>query len=164
MNPVPFILLAISLPLLLGGCGGEKKEPVGEVKPEEPVAETKPELEGVNDDELEEREGIRYLKGSETRYTGKAFALWENGQKRYETNYKDGKPDGLGVAWHENGQMKGEVNWKDGKKEGLVVAWHENGKKKAEATYKDGEKVEGSEKFWNNKDEPVDSFEEAEKE
>ena len=52
MNPLPFILLAISLPLLLGGCGGEKKEPVSEVKAveekqqavktEEPVAETKP--------------------------------------------------------------------------------------------------------------------------
>ncbi|MDC0200979.1 leucine-rich repeat domain-containing protein [Verrucomicrobia bacterium] len=52
MNPLPFILLAISLPLLLGGCGGDKKEPVSEVKAveekqqavktEEPVAETKP--------------------------------------------------------------------------------------------------------------------------
>jgi hypothetical protein len=39
MNPVPFILLAISLPLLLGGCG---EKTVSEVKPEEPVAETKP--------------------------------------------------------------------------------------------------------------------------
>ena len=64
MNTVPFILLAISLPLLLGGCG-EKSSSEGsesasekptapseevkaveeiqqEVKPEEPVAETKP--------------------------------------------------------------------------------------------------------------------------
>ena len=40
MNPLPFILLATSLPLLLGGCGG-KNEPVAETKPEEPVAETK---------------------------------------------------------------------------------------------------------------------------
>ena len=61
MNPLPLLLLAISLPLLLGGCG--EKESVGkvqpveekvlevkeEVKPEEPVAEAKPELEGVND-------------------------------------------------------------------------------------------------------------------
>jgi len=57
MNPLPFILLAISLPLLLGGCGEKVAvEPVvevkpveekvlevkEEVKPEEPVAETKP--------------------------------------------------------------------------------------------------------------------------
>ncbi len=43
MNPLPFILLAISLPLLLGGCGVE--EPVAKVKPEEPLAETKPKKE-----------------------------------------------------------------------------------------------------------------------
>mgnify|MGYP003314731641 CR=1 FL=1 len=50
MNPVPFILLAISLPLLLGGCG-EK----------ESVAEVGPQLDGVNLDQLEKREGIQYL-------------------------------------------------------------------------------------------------------
>ena len=51
MNPLPLFLIIVSLPLLLGGCGGDKKEPVVEVKPveekqevktEEPVAETKP--------------------------------------------------------------------------------------------------------------------------
>ena len=34
MNPLPFILLAITLPLLLGGCG---EKPVAEVKPVEEV-------------------------------------------------------------------------------------------------------------------------------
>ena len=80
MNPVPFILLAISLPLLLGGCG-EK----------ESVAEVGPQLDGVNLDQLEKREGIQYLSGSDTPYTGKAFALYENGQKEAEANFKDGK-------------------------------------------------------------------------
>ena len=44
MNPLPFILLAISLPLLLGGCGGDKKEPVVEVKPVEEKQEVKEEV------------------------------------------------------------------------------------------------------------------------
>ena len=35
MNPVPLFLLAISLPLLLGGCGGYNNEPVAENKPTE---------------------------------------------------------------------------------------------------------------------------------
>ena len=74
----PALLLSVSLPLLLGGCGdklsSEGPESTGEnptapseeVKPEEPVAETKPKLEGVNEEELEARDGIAYLKGTET--------------------------------------------------------------------------------------------------
>ena len=124
MNPAHLLVLLVSLPLLLGGCGGEKQV--------------------VDFDLIEEREGIRYLKDSDTPYTGKVFTLHENGQKMYEGNYKDGKPDGLSVSWHENGQKWSEGNWKNGKQEGLWVTWHENGQKEMEATYKDGKIVEGS--------------------
>ena len=72
--------------------------------------------EGVNEEQLEEREGIVYLKGSDTPYTGKATSLYENGQKEHETNFKDGEVDGLSVYWYENGQKKLEVNYKDGEK------------------------------------------------
>ena len=164
MNPVPFILLAISLPLLLGGCG-EK---------------------GVNWDELDFREGIWYLKDSDAPYTGKSFTLWENGQKKGKLNFKDGKLDGRQVSWHENGQKKYEGNYKDGKKdgpatawyssgekqeegnykdgemEGLHVRWHKNGQKAREANYKDGKII--SAKEWNDKGEPLDLLEEALKE
>ena len=187
MKPLPFILLAISLPLLLGGCG-EK---------------------GVNYDELEEREGIYYVSGSDTPYTGKTFSLYEtgkkemegylkdgkgdglavrwfengqkqlevnmkdgkqdglqtrwyeNGQKEMEENFKDGKPDGLALQWHENGQKSGEGNYKDGKIDGLAVTWHENGQKKSEVKFKDGKII--STKYWNSKGEPVDTYEEANK-
>ena len=150
MNPVPLFLIIVSLPLLLGGCGGKDEsttetktveEKVQEVKeegkPEEPVAETKSQLDGVNLDKLEEREGIVYLKGSDTPYTGKATSLYENGQKT-------------------------EANLKDGKRDGLIVLWHENGQKALEQKYKNGEEI--SAKYWNRKGDPVDSFEEAEKE
>ena len=96
------------------------------------------ELEGVNAEELEERESIWYLKDSETPYSGKVYALHPNGQKDYEINYKDGKRDGPSVIWHKNGQKKGEANFKDG----ILI----------------------SEKFWNSKGESVDSREEAEAE
>ena len=149
MNPVPLFLIIVTLPLLLGGCGGDKNEPVAEtkpveekvlevkdeVKPEEPVAETKPKTEGVNENELEYREGIYYLKDSDTPYTGKSYGLYFNGQKSAETNYKDDKQDGLQRGWHENGEILREAN------------------------YKDGELI--SVKFWNNKGEPVDTYEEA---
>ena len=98
MNPVPLFLIIVTLPLLLGGCG-EK----------ESVAEVGPQLDGVNLDQLEKRKGIQYLSGSDTPYTGKAFALYENGQKEAEANFKDGKPDGRQVMWHWNGQKSFEV-------------------------------------------------------
>ena len=83
----------------------------------------------------------------------------ENGQKIREVNYKDGKPDGQWAAWHENGQKIREENYKDGKGDGLQRGWHENGEILREANYKDGELI--SVKFWNNKGEPVDTYEEA---
>ena len=115
MNTLPLFLLAISLPLLLGGCG-EKHE-------------------GVNQKALELREGVNYLKYSDIPYTGKSFKLNKNGLKWQETNFKDGKEHGLYVSWHENGQKRSERNWKEGKKI--------------------------SEKWWNSKGKPVDTYEEA---
>ena len=150
MNPLPFILLAISLPLLLGGCGEkeesvaevgpveEKQEVKEEVKPEEPIAETKPKLEGVNVDELELRGDINYLKGSDAPYTGKSYGVHPNGQKEFEMNHKDGKLDGIWVEWRENGQKWREVNYKGGKEDGLQLGWYKNGQKEAETNYKDG--------------------------
>ena len=96
MNPPRLLVLLVSLPLLLGGCGREKQV--------------------VDFDLIEEREGIRYLKDSDTPYTGKAISLYENGQKEHETNFEDGEVDGLSVYWYENGQKKLEVNYKDGEK------------------------------------------------
>ena len=187
MNPLPLFLIILTLPLLLGGCGGKE----------------------VNSKELEEREGIYYVSGSDTPYTGKSFTLNENGKKASERNFKDGKLDGLYLAWYENGQKESEINfkdgkfdgletvwwnygqkasernfkdgkkeglhvswypneqkqretnYKDGKEEGLHVSWHKNGQKLVEVNYKDGEEVEGSRKYWNSKGEPVDSWDEA---
>jgi len=41
---------------------------------------------------------------------------YDNGQKKSEMNYKDGKSDGLLTVWTENGQKMVEVNFKNGKK------------------------------------------------
>ena len=139
--------------------------------------------EGVTKKDLENREGIDYLKGSDTPYTGKVFALYENGKKKQEGNLKDGKMTGLWVGWHENGkkavegkfkdgtqnglhvmwygneQKEFEANFKDGKYDGLVKAWHKNGEKAMETNFKDGVEISG--KYWNSKGEPVDTYQEA---
>ena len=134
------LLLAISLPLLLGGCGGKDEsttetktvegkgqEVKEEVKPEESVAVNQPKPEGVNIEEFKFREGIGYLKGSDTPYTGKYYGLYENGQKQVEGNVKNGKRDELVTQWFENGNKKEEENYKDGKPDGLWTQWYENG-------------------------------------
>ena len=165
-------LFAISLPLLLGGCGG--------------TTEINSESQNVNVEELIERKEIVYLKGTYRGYTGKSYELHPNGQKEMEGNYKDGKQDGLETAWHENGQKQFEINYNDGEPNGLEVYWYKNGQKEVEANYKDGKpdglylewhenskkKLEEnwrngkkiSKNFWNRKGESVDSREEAEAE
>ena len=50
MNPVPLLLIVVTLPLLLGGCG-EKPD-------------------GVNAEEVEDRDGIAYLKGTQSPNNG----------------------------------------------------------------------------------------------
>ena len=158
--PARLLVLLVSLPLLLGGCGEKATvEPVAEVKPvEEKVLEVEEE---VNYKELEISGNlfneIAYHKGSP--YTGKSINYYVNGKKQSEGNYKDGKPDGLNLGWYENGKKQWEENYKDGKEDGLVVAWHENGQKAMEGMVENAKEV--SQKFWNNKGESVNSFEET---
>jgi len=46
---------------------------------------------------------------------GKHVEYYENGKKKKEIHYKNGKPDGLGTGWHENGQKWYETHYKNGK-------------------------------------------------
>ena len=66
------------------------------------------------------------------------FWNYENGQKEFETIYKDGELDSR-WSWYENGQKKSEENYKDGKLDGKWTRWDENGQIELEATFKDGE-------------------------
>ena len=81
-----------------------------------------------------------YETKSETKY-GLANTWYENGQKKIEANYKDGKMNGKWTWWHENGQIESEGNFKNGKKDGKRTWWFENGQKKAEGNYKNGKEV-----------------------
>ena len=176
MKPVPLFLLAISLPLLLGGCGEEAKvKSVAEVKPKENFTGSQLESElprFFEDTEWRGTTRVLFLKGSANPYTGKVINYYVNkadnrlysGKKNIIETYKDGIKDGLKGGWYENGQKSFESNYKDGKLDGLSVRWHENGQKKGEVTFKDDKLVEGSGKWWNSKGEPVDSREEANKE
>ena len=66
----------------------------------------------------------------------------DNGQKKLEVTYKDGKLDGLGTWWNDNGQKEMERTSKDGELDGLETHWYGNGQKKEEFTWKVGMKME----------------------
>ena len=87
--------------------------------------------------QLEFREGVGYLKDSNKPYTG------------------------IQTAWHRNGYKKFEIHFKNGKEHGPAMGWYANGKKMSESNWNKGEQIDGSQKYWNSKGEPVDSLEEA---
>lgn len=162
-------LLVIAVTILVVGCGFTRETELSTEHPlskalvssANPATETPLELDGVNRDKIEYRlDNLYYLKSSGAPYTGKVFEEW-SGRQRVETNYIEGKLDGLSESWHENGKKASEVNYKDGKQDGLSLEFHENGQRWREVNYKDGNPVEGSEKFWNNKGEHVDSIKES---
>ena len=72
---------------------------------------------------------------------------WDNGNKKVETHFKNGKPDGLTTGWYESGKKKGETRYKNGKPEGLFTLWYESGVKGVEGHYKNGKK-EGLQTAW----------------
>jgi antitoxin component YwqK of YwqJK toxin-antitoxin module/Flp pilus assembly protein TadD len=80
-------------------------------------------------------------------FNGVGFNVYSNGQLKKETNYEDGKEDGLQKGWHKNGQLKFEANYKDGEKGGLQKGWHKNGQLQYEDNYKGG-KRDGLQKWW----------------
>ena len=119
-NQMQKLLSAMFVALLLVGCGEDSIKAGGDsLESNQSSAET-PSAKSpvvakvvIDGDQIEGRAGTAYFE--EKPFTGVAVWKYENGQKRQEQNWKDGKLDGLATRWHENGQKKGEGNWKDGK-------------------------------------------------
>ena len=99
-----------------------------------------------------EESPIMYYEGA--LFNGVGFDVYEDGQLKYEANFKDGKWDGLYQQWYENGQLEYEGNWKNGEYDGLHQEWYENGQLQIEANYKDGE-LDGLYKAWSQKAEMI---------
>ena len=141
------ISFALFVALLIVGCGESSD-------PSDPSdSSTTPEVledataDAVDSSKLQDRNGIMYLANEENPFTGRAESFYENGQEELESNYKDGKSDGIWTGWYENGHKKGEAKFKDGKADGLRTFWYENGQIESEVNLKDG-KQDGIETHW----------------
>ena len=74
--------------------------------------------------------------------------LWnEYGQKIIIVNYKEDQRHGLLTRWHNNGQKKIEINYIDNKRDGEMTFWHENGDVKKILTYSNGELIEKEKEY-----------------
>ena len=79
-----------------------------------------------------------------------AIAWKPNGEKCPDTNIVNGT--GITCYYHDNGQKRSEHTYKDGKEDGLSTSWYENGQKSWEGTFKDGEEI--SFKSWDEDGNP----------
>ncbi|MBP9479373.1 MAG: hypothetical protein KBF12_12220 [Sebaldella sp.] len=104
---------------------------------------------------------------SDDRFT--YIEYYDNNEKKHESHYKDGVPDGEQINWDENGNVISKEKFKNGTGiekiynnegllsqetkyvDGLVVKlteYYENGKKNIESNYKNG-KLDGNYTIWN---------------
>jgi len=81
-----------------------------------------------------------YVGDEENPYTGKIVAKYENGNKKWEVNYKNGIKEGIQIDWYENGEKKMEGYYKNGKKEGSWAKWDMKGYKKV-TVYEEGKEI-----------------------
>jgi antitoxin component YwqK of YwqJK toxin-antitoxin module len=85
---------------------------------------------------LHKRGGIVYKEGSQDPYTGDSKSIYENGNPYVKAEFKDGKLDGIYIAFYANGQKMGITHYKEGIKQGEATAWHENGKLASKVNFK----------------------------
>ncbi|WP_333878410.1 hypothetical protein [Methylobacter sp.] len=81
------------------------------IKPKEQVIKPK---ETVTSEELEMRNDLAYMPNEDKPFTGKHEAYHSNKKKYIETNYKDGRKNGLLVMWDENERKIGQLTFMNG--------------------------------------------------
>ncbi|GAB4286940.1 MAG: hypothetical protein Kow0068_12620 [Marinilabiliales bacterium] len=95
----------------------------------------------VSYDNLEMIDGIAYVKGEKTPFTGFCFKNHENGQIGMGGNFVNGKREGEWVWWYKTGVKQRYTQYKDGKKDGKCIWYYKNGQKKSEITFVENQNV-----------------------
>lgn len=71
-------------------------------------------------------------------FTGKWTTWYVNGQKGWETQYKNGKYDGVLTMYHDNGAKSVEQHYVNHEAHGADTGWYPNGKLSYIAQYRNG--------------------------
>jgi antitoxin component YwqK of YwqJK toxin-antitoxin module len=95
--------------------------------------------ETVEENQLLERNWIKYEINSQKPFTGTSVEFYESGQLSRRYNYKDGERHGLSEGWFENGSISSVVNFKNGNFHGLRQILFPNGNTNTLENWKDDE-------------------------
>ena len=93
-------------------------------------------------------DGVFHLPNQVRPFTGRNLCEFENGQKRLEGRYEDGKREGVWTWWHENGRKMMEGSYQDNKRVGIWFVAYENGLKQSEGPFRD-DKRDGKWIYWD---------------
>ena len=130
------LISLLAIVLFISGC--DSKRFLGQIGLEEEITNV-----------IQIRNDVAYLPDENEPFTGKYEEYYStNGQKKSETNYVDGRQNGLFTSWYENGKKEYEENHEDGKQNGLFSSWYENGQKMSETNYIEG-KINGITIEWD---------------
>ncbi|MBE7463685.1 MAG: hypothetical protein HS116_09290 [Planctomycetes bacterium] len=136
-------LCVIAWILSLSGCGNAKQTDVNEVGSE-----------SVDEDVWENGKPksrqifLKFASGESVRH-GTQTEWFENGQKRLETQYANGKLDGPLTEWFMDGQKARAGAFRAGKETGTWTAWQPTGAKYWEAEYVEG-RIQGKKTYWRD--------------
>ena len=91
--------------------------------------------------EITNKEGV-FVNNTGEKYSGNLVAYFENGNKQYSYEIKEGKENGKAEFFYVNGKLMEQGEFTNGKKTGNWIKWSEKGSqiKLAEANYNNGEK------------------------
>lgn len=97
---------------------------------------------GVESNQIENRDGVVYLKGTNTPYTGMVKYMKD---REY---YVNGIANGKWLTFFDNGGIKSIGNWANGKLNGKYILYSEQGYKISQTTYINGVENGGYEMYY----------------
>jgi antitoxin component YwqK of YwqJK toxin-antitoxin module len=85
--------------------------------------------------------GLWYLDVQREPFSGCAVDKFEDGSRKGEASFFEGKKDGVERYWYSNGQIRVERQWMNGELHGYLTEWDTQGNLLGRKRYQRGEEV-----------------------